>query len=810
MWEKKTNDIDLDKDLEDQLEHMDDVPSSWKTPTWKDSKTWDEKASDPFNRITKKKIAKAKSMSKVMKTKTKKGRKISPKFFLMGCGLFFLLFLWLVYAGLYYAVSSAGMLESLGLKMEDVKSILMIFSVLFFGLIFFGGFYLLVLNIYRLVTVKWKKLKYILWLIGGFLIVVTTIILGTLSINKIQSLIGKQTLQTNLLVVPYVITKTKNVLAEEGIPFIAPMKMKYQLNKKQIEQNVLPAIGNADITSYTVMCGNEQELTAWQNIYFNPQGGMFPDHCLYLHKWSYSLSLKVDYIDRNTQEPNTQTFQVATFDIPAEIELEPLDDTAYLNDDKTEYIIWVAPVTVKYRAQKLFTDLKLPNDHIQWDLDADGTPDLEDNAAFEHLYSNSQLHPVYYRLPDLPDWGDVWYAFDLRVIESELAQCDIQVRAVDVQKRKYSFTPQLDEMLDIKEYHYTLYDTINDVIIKKFKASDNIAHFTFAKGGKYQVNASYFTSQGEKGTCAPTDIDVGFVGNRVAFDLKWKETDDAPFVAVGDETPVSIDDEMIRVSTLPAILEFTLTDISPDPTADVSVYYEWRQLFSDRKDVFETPSIASVGKKELTFLIETKQGDKTEQTYTIDVSRASVRATINVEPDIVGEDPFQVSLDASISALHDAEDEIVYFSRDFGDGESKENVSQWKITHVYRFDEEHDNGEYYPSVRVKTKLGYEDSYRLETPITVKRKQKKVLVRVDSHPTQQVKVGDLVEYSIETDGIVTHIDRDFGNYKSFSCDDRSCVSASMRYTKAGEYLIKTEVQYEDATPVVGNVRIRVYE
>ena len=75
-------------------------------------------------------------MSQVMKRKVKKGRRLSPKYFLIGCGLFFMLFLGLMYGGLMYAVSSAGILESLGLEINDVKNILMIFAVLFFGIIF--------------------------------------------------------------------------------------------------------------------------------------------------------------------------------------------------------------------------------------------------------------------------------------------------------------------------------------------------------------------------------------------------------------------------------------------------------------------------------------------------------------------------------------------------------------------------------------------------------------------------------------------------------------------------------------------------
>ncbi|MBP6256172.1 PKD domain-containing protein [Patescibacteria group bacterium] len=36
----------------------------------------------------------------------------------------------------------------------------------------------------------------------------------------------------------------------------------------------------------------------------------------------------------------------------------------------------------------------------------------------------------------------------------------------------------------------------------------------------------------------------------------------------------------------------------------------------------------------------------------------------------------EVTLDASVSPLYDEKDEIVYFSWDFGDGETKQNISQ--------------------------------------------------------------------------------------------------------------------------------------
>jgi hypothetical protein len=54
-------------------------------------------------------------------------------------------------------------------------------------------------------------------------------------------------------------------------------------------------------------------------------------------------------------------------------------------------------------------------------------------------------------------------------------------------------------------------------------------------------------------------------------------------------------------------------------------------------------------------------------------------------------DPFTVQLDASTTIVNDPNDEIVYFTRDFGDGEIKKNFSQSIVSHTYRYDNKNEN-----------------------------------------------------------------------------------------------------------------------
>lgn len=795
--------------------------------TWTDEKTTPEsssqtpatidvgEAADPFERLQAKKVAIAPGSSSKEKTEqvqavVKKGSKISPKIFLIWCWWFFLIFLLLVYVGLYYAIQSSEFLQSVGLEIDDVKSILIIFAVLFFWIIFFGWFYMLVLNIYRLVTVKARKLPYILWLIGWLLIIITTIVAGTLSISKIRSLGSKAKVITNMLVLPYIETKDKPIWVNDGIPVIAPLKMRYQLNKDQVDKNILPSLwSSAQLTSFEVDCGNGQTLSANQQIYLGQTNNFFNEYCLYLSKWSYPISLTVNYVDRSSGESLKKAFPVGDLVIGAEIKMEPIDDTAKLNDKKNEYIIWTSPVTVKFRGQLLFTDLGLEDDRIEWDFDGDGQADIIDNTAFEYPFGYSKLYPIYYRLPWLGGkYETTWFAFDLRVLESELAQCTLQVEPVDNDKKRKR-TAKFDELINVASYQYTIVDMNQDTVVEKLKETRNQLNYTFKQWGRYEIQTSYFTPEGQKWSCRSAPLTVGFNGNQVSFDLRWAQDDQTPFVKVGETTPVTIDtvSNKINVNMLPAVLEFTVTGVQPDPSAKVQLEYDGKKIFEDRSKVFEVP-ISSLGTKALKFIVTTEQGNVTEQPYEVTISRQPVKAMIEATP-LVGEDPLEVVLDASISPLYDEKDEIVYFTWDFGDGETKSNISQGKITHTYRYDPTKDTGEFYPSVTVKTRLGFTDTYRLPTAISVKKQQKSAVVMVDSHPTQQVKAGEIVQFRVATDGAVEHIDWNFWNGEVVWCDDRSCSSATSRYDTPGEYTITAEVQYSNDIPIKARTNIKVY-
>lgn len=104
-----------------------------------------------------------------VKRQVKKWRKIKMSTFVFWCLFFALLLISVGWFILYSLMQSPDMLESMNLERETVKWLLMFFSILFFGGLFFVWFGFLISNGYRLATVKWWKWKYAFGTLISFL-----------------------------------------------------------------------------------------------------------------------------------------------------------------------------------------------------------------------------------------------------------------------------------------------------------------------------------------------------------------------------------------------------------------------------------------------------------------------------------------------------------------------------------------------------------------------------------------------------------------------------------------------------------------
>ena len=109
---------------------------------------------------------------------TKPASKISMKGVIIGCGILFMFVVGGLALVFYNLMNNPTQLSSVGLDPNTTKTLLQTFSVIFFGLLTFLGIGLLIVNLYRLITVKNKsKVGYIFGAFFGFLIFILAIVL---------------------------------------------------------------------------------------------------------------------------------------------------------------------------------------------------------------------------------------------------------------------------------------------------------------------------------------------------------------------------------------------------------------------------------------------------------------------------------------------------------------------------------------------------------------------------------------------------------------------------------------------------------
>jgi len=254
-------------------------------------------------------------------------------------------------------------------------------------------------------------------------------------------------------------------------------------------------------------------------------------------------------------------------------------------------------------------------------------------------------------------------------------------------------------------------------------------------------------------------------------------------------------------------LRVHITNISPSSaTTTTTVTLNWSPVIwknnifdttiEDTKDYVMTISVSDPNHEEMTYT----------KTINISVQRDDIVPKLLITPDTVGTAPFTVNFDASTTTVNNTNDEIIYFSRDFWDWNTEINTSQSIIKHTYNYDYEHENWEYHPTVKLKTKNGREVS--IWDTILVKKPVDSVIISLDSHPAQVAMAWDKVDMSISINWTPTKIIRDFWNWNTLECKGRECTDTSQVFSEPGSYEIKVTVSYSNRTDVEWSINLVV--
>lgn len=259
-----------------------------------------------------------------------------------------------------------------------------------------------------------------------------------------------------------------------------------------------------------------------------------------------------------------------------------------------------------------------------------------------------------------------------------------------------------------------------------------------------------------------------------------------------DNNPTSID-----VSDIPTTLTLKITNITPNSSStqkkltlngnQIQAQFSDPNLFKiniDEEKDYEILLIISDPEKEI----------ETTKSINVKVNRADVIWNLSVTPDTVWISPFTVKFDASTTTLNDTSDEIVYFSRDFWDGETNINLSESAVSHTYQYNFDNENGTYYPIVTMRTKKWREFSITW-TIISVKKPDTNISISLDDHPAQIAKAWEIVSMSIQLDWIPKKVTRDFWDWKTLECDGRLCTETTHIYESAWSYSISATVEFD---------------
>jgi PKD repeat protein len=172
-------------------------------------------------------------------------------------------------------------------------------------------------------------------------------------------------------------------------------------------------------------------------------------------------------------------------------------------------------------------------------------------------------------------------------------------------------------------------------------------------------------------------------------------------------------------------------------------------------------------------------------------------------------EPLTVILDASKTEINVPWDEIVYFTWDFGDGETKTNQQNWVVAHTYNYDYIKENWIFQPKVTVKT-LKWNTDVVYGPTLNIKKWLLNVDLSSTSHPSRQAPVWTEVSFSAEFDWLPEKMIWDFGDGSATTtCKWRNCTDVTHTFKEAWLYSIKLSLEFDAVQQIDGTMDFKVY-
>lgn len=729
--------------------------------------------------------------NKNIEVKTEKNeKKLSLWKIALWCSTIFILLIWWLAIIFYFLMRNPNSLSSLWINQTTAAQLLQIFSVLFFWLLFIASLSILILNFYRLVTTKNKrKIWYIWWILLWFIILIVTLISWAKVLSYLKDIDPNNLLNSNDIISAYLVTAdwTQKIWSDEKLFLIAPANIVYTLNSNWniLNKFLQTNLWNVKAKSAVINCWNW-----WWKVNISTNNGM----CFYPKKWTYPISLDVWYINLQTNEERTTTLSLWSINIISDISITSNQTSVKFSNN--EIIVGKNPVKVTYDASSVFVDLQLSDYNIEWNWNWDNQIDRINYSSYTHVYTWAWVYNVFVKFPWLNDYR---YSFPIRIEQSDVPIAEISYSLIDANQYNIIAT-FLEKDPDISEYVFKILDKKNNKTIDTITSKTPAITYTFPWDWKYAIELTFATQEWKQWTAESEDIEIWWTQYKISYDV-YTKTPTTPSFSIQSNK------DNIIIKELPTILKIDITKITPSTeTTSVKVFVNGSPIVSTN-NTFET-TLDEQKDYTINIIISDPNHDiTTQKVINVSVNRDDIVPELRISPDTVGTSPFTVKFDASTTTVHDSDDEIVYFSRDFGDWNHETNISQSIISHTYSYDYENENWTFYPSVTLKTKKWREILITWNS-ILVKKPSEIINIELISHPAQTASAWDNVEMKINVNGTPSTVIWDFWDGKTHECKERNCLNITHIFEEKWNYNISVKVSYPDRPTIEWTINLIV--
>lgn len=774
-------------------------------------------------------------VNKPVEVKSGSKNNFSFKKLAIWCGIVLLLILAGFFITLVSLKKNPGALAWIWFSASTAKSVLQLFAWLLFWSIIILMLWLVVSNIYKLATIKnQSKLKHVWWLMWwlfGLAVFWVAMALIFVEIDKIQTEV--KVIKYGV-VQPYLVWKIddRNNISEffkfpydkaweagRDWPLIAPSEMSFHLMGSEFIKWDLEKIWWTKPSSITLSCGNKQ----WQVLELdgsidNIQNGSiipFKWTCLYWEKWVYSYTLNVKY-KNDKNEIVTKSEAIGDLDFKSEITISQSKNRKLPSNG--EFILWKAPATISIDTTQVFRDFGLGSYNVMRDLDRDNYTDRENQVSFDYKYLVPQ---VYYPAVKFSDLSDFIYVFPVRVEQSDVPVCDIKLENLPWTTKYSIYTDFVDKSSEstIKSYSYNIVNSSTNGIYDALRDKWQNFTYTFPEKWAYKVVLNFITIDDKQWKCESDVIQLQKETFNVQYTLLSKDLSTSKFSEKCSSQGTTYDKcTAISLDTIPQSFQLQLNPITPSyATTKKVVYLDDKPLFNE--DDSYNFDLTEEGTFTLKIMVSdsSKWIDEQVKTITFTVKKPDIVGNLTItspdswEPVDEWFEPLTVILDASKTEINIPWDEIVYFTRDFGDWEIKQNQQNWVMAHTYNYDYAKENWIFRPKVTIKTKQWY--TKQIEAPVILNVKKWLVDIELSStsHPTRQAPIWKNVSFQAEFDWLPETMTWDFWDGSPVkTCPTRSCAEVTHTFKEKWNYSVRLTLEFDAIQKVDKVMEFKVYE